>query len=764
MAVSVVAGIALGWAALRAPGVVPAQAPATVFSAERAMVDLRAIAAEGRPTGSPANAAARERILGALRATGLDPVLQETTAVDARPGAARTARVVNVLARIEGTAGSDDAVLFAAHYDTFSAATPSASDDGLGVAALLETLRAVQAGPRPVNDLVFLFTDAEERVSLGARAFTAEHAWAGDVRVMVNVEAAGTEGPTLLLDVTPDSGPLVNAVADGVRDPAAFSFLPLMWQVAPNGDDMEVFRQDLRRPGTDLIGNVFDRAAYHTARDNLATLDERSVQHAGEHVLSLARFLGATSWDQVTGPDRVFFETLPGVVTSYPASWALPLALVVSAALAVLTVLGVRHARLRLRTVISSAALCVGMVPVAVAVGALVWAVVEALSPTVRDTLVISTVAPYDAGPYLVAVVAVTVAVASAIFLWWGRRAGMASVAAGAGLAWAVLAILTSALIPGASYLFTWPLACALLPLGICVLGNRSGWAELIATGVAVVVAVALWTPAVAVMFLAFGPKFPGLPVSVAGVWMIFVAMLAALLAFALEAASRWRRWLVPVVAAVIGVATLGYAVLTAAFDASHPKPNGVSYELDADAGTASWVTADAELDPWTSQFITGPTEPADYEVFVLPAFALQGVRTAAPMLDLPAPVVERLNVPVRDGLQRYRITSPRGARNALIHVTADAEIVEARIDGKPLIPASRDLRIGYAGVPARGVELALRTAGQGQVRVRVQDTSEGLPTVPGWAVPAREPWMMPLLTMAADPTRISKTYSFPVT
>lgn len=112
-----------------------------------------------------------------------------------------------MLARVEGTAGSDDAVLFAAHYDTFSAATPSASDDGLGVAVLLETLRVVQAGPRPVNDLIFLFTDAEERRSLGARAFTAEHAWARDVRVMVNVETAGAEGPTLLLDVTPDSGP-----------------------------------------------------------------------------------------------------------------------------------------------------------------------------------------------------------------------------------------------------------------------------------------------------------------------------------------------------------------------------------------------------------------------------------------------------------------------------------------------------------------------------------------------------------------------------
>jgi hypothetical protein len=327
-----------------------------------------------------------------------------------------------------------------------------------------------------------------------------------------------------------------------------------------------------------------------------------------------------------------------------------------------------------------------------------------------------------------------------------------------------VLAILTSALVPGASYLFTWPLACALLPLGVWVLGYRSGWTELVATGAAVVVSVALWTPAVVVMFLAFGPKFPGLPVSVAGVWMIFVAMLAGLLAFALGLASRWRRWAVPVVAAVIGVATLSYAVLAAGFDASHPKPNGVSYELDADAQTAWWVTADEELDPWTSQFITGPTEPTEYEVFVLPAFGLQGVRSPAPLLDLPAPVVERLNGPTRDGLQWYRITSPRGARNALIDVAADGGIVEARIDGKPLTPAGRDLRIGYAGVPTGGVELALRTAGPGQVRVRVQDTSEGLPTVPGWAVPAREPWMMPLPTMAADPTRISKTYSFQVT
>ena len=44
---------------------------------------------------------------------------------------------------------------------------PGAADDGSGVAALLETARALRSGPPPRNDVIFLFTDGEEQRPAG---------------------------------------------------------------------------------------------------------------------------------------------------------------------------------------------------------------------------------------------------------------------------------------------------------------------------------------------------------------------------------------------------------------------------------------------------------------------------------------------------------------------------------------------------------------------------------------------------------------------
>jgi hypothetical protein len=58
---------------LRPPAPVPADAPASEFSADRAMQHVRHIAQVPHPTGSPANAAAREYLLSVFRSYGLDP-------------------------------------------------------------------------------------------------------------------------------------------------------------------------------------------------------------------------------------------------------------------------------------------------------------------------------------------------------------------------------------------------------------------------------------------------------------------------------------------------------------------------------------------------------------------------------------------------------------------------------------------------------------------------------------------------------------------
>src|SRR5512136_2469069 len=64
------------------PRPLPVDAPATEFSAGRAMRDLEIITREPHPMGiSPAHAAVRDYLLGEIRTLGLEPQVQDTLGV-----------------------------------------------------------------------------------------------------------------------------------------------------------------------------------------------------------------------------------------------------------------------------------------------------------------------------------------------------------------------------------------------------------------------------------------------------------------------------------------------------------------------------------------------------------------------------------------------------------------------------------------------------------------------------------------------------------
>src|SRR5689334_25150286 len=80
----------------RPPSPVPATAPDTVFSAERAMRHVEAIAVRPHPMGSADHDRVRDYVMQQISALGLKPQLQVTTAVGTRYQVA--GRVQNVLA------------------------------------------------------------------------------------------------------------------------------------------------------------------------------------------------------------------------------------------------------------------------------------------------------------------------------------------------------------------------------------------------------------------------------------------------------------------------------------------------------------------------------------------------------------------------------------------------------------------------------------------------------------------------------------------
>ena len=166
------------------------------------MLHVAAISKRPHPVGSAEHAAVRDCILRTLAESGLRAEIQKATAVgQTRSWAASTE---NIVARLQGS-GSGKSVLLVAHYDSVPASF-GASDDGAGVAALLETARVLKSLPRLKRDIVFLFTDGEELGLLGTQAFVAEHPQAENAGVVLNFEARGTSGPAILFETSKRNG------------------------------------------------------------------------------------------------------------------------------------------------------------------------------------------------------------------------------------------------------------------------------------------------------------------------------------------------------------------------------------------------------------------------------------------------------------------------------------------------------------------------------------------------------------------------------
>ena len=127
----------------------------------------------------------------------------------------------NVLARLPGKTRPDEVVMYGAHWDAYGIGPadaqgrtmrPGANDDGLGVAAVLETARAFAKGPRPARSVVFALWTGEERGLLGSETYT-QHPVYPAAKTVANLtfdilQTAGPSHDVLLV------GPGQNALED----------------------------------------------------------------------------------------------------------------------------------------------------------------------------------------------------------------------------------------------------------------------------------------------------------------------------------------------------------------------------------------------------------------------------------------------------------------------------------------------------------------------------------------------------------------------
>lgn len=715
------------------PRPVPADAPSTAFSAERAMRHLRLIAQQPRPTGSPAAARARDYLRVQLAALGMQAQVQRGMAVDEeQPTHFHAGVVENVVGRLRGT-GDGRAVLLAAHYDS-PGASPGASDDGVAVAALLEAARALRANGPLRADVIVLFTDGEEFGPLGSKVFMAEHPWAKDVRMVLNFEARGSAGPSIMFQTSAGNGTLIRALGT-TSTPVGSPISQAVYHALGNSSDFDVFAA-AGLPGMDFAV-VGDQINYHNRTDSLANVERASLQHHGDYAVQLTRYFGNRDLEAQPEPDAVYFNLSVLALVRYPLGLAVPFGVTALVALAAAVALGVRR---RILSVSRTAAGLGAAVAVSLLAGATSWAMWQLIASLRPGYDLLLNGAGYHSGVYLAAFCVATAALTAEWFRRFRRRLGLEHLIVGVALWWALLLTASLAVLPEAAHLFTWPLvamAGALFHRIVRPSGSASSGRRMLAFAPAVVLAIVLFGPVLYLLLLAVGPQFAwiGMPL-LAGVVTLSVPFLPG--------SGRASRG-VPLAGAVAAVVLLVVAMAVGGFEARQPRPNNFFYALDSDSGTAVWGTVDSRPAEWTRNY--APTARGSR----LPTFFRMpyDFRTGpAPTAPLAGPTVRVVSNTVTGGVRTVHLNarSGRGAPILELISTSDARIRAATVEGRRIPNPHRQDPFGYRwslhfiAPPPAGLDVVLEVESTRPLPLRLLDRSYSIEEVPSLRGLVRRP------------------------
>lgn len=339
------AGILLGFFAMRTPEPYEGDDD-TAFSASRVREIIGEIAKEPHPVDTPAHERVRKYLCSQLASLGLQPVRGDPDSEDSY--VVETNGCKNILAMLDGA--SDNAILLMAHYDS-ARNSYGAADDGYGIATILEILRAIKAQNVPLlNDIMILFTDAEELWMKGAKGEIKHHLDRyKNVLLVVNVEAYGIKGPPLMFETGDKNASVVSYYAKHARNPVAYSFTAAYYSFMRDDTDFAVFRNY----GFDGLNfGVIDGFEYHhTPNDHPDNIDVRSLQHYGDQVFPIAKsFVSDPSVSSelfTSNTNKQFFTVFPGILVSYSETVSTVLAALAAVLSVALFVAGCRSRRIK---------------------------------------------------------------------------------------------------------------------------------------------------------------------------------------------------------------------------------------------------------------------------------------------------------------------------------------------------------------------------------------------------------------------------------
>mgnify|MGYP006098858187 FL=1 len=601
----------------------PASISETKFSTERALIHLREITKAPHYIGTEEHARVREYIVEQLNGLGLKTEIQEGFIMN--PKWKSLDKPKNILAKIKGS-GNGKSLLLLSHYD--SALTPSfgASDAGSGVVTILETIRAFQASAKtPTNDIIILFTDAEEVGLDGARLFVKNHPWAKNVGIALNFEARGSGGPSnMIVETNSGNKNLINAFMEAdVKFPVASSLMYSIYKMLPNDTDSTVLRQ-----GGDIDGFFFafidDHFDYHTANDNFENLDRNTLQHQGEYLLPLVHYFADADLSSLkSSEDHVYINVPILKMISYPFAWIIPMLILAISVFTILIVYGLN------KKVLSGKTIARSFVPFLLAfvscglIGFYGWKLLLVLYPQYSE---IQHGFTYNGHIYISFFVLVSLAILFGVYHRYSKKTNVASLLIAPLIFWLLINVIVAIYLKGAAF-FIIPVFLGLLSLWILIRQEKPNLILMVIIG--------------ALAIFMFVPLIQFFPVGLGLKMLVGSCLITALLFGILLPVFGFysKKGILSAVFILLAIVFFIKAHLTSNFTAERQKPNSLVYYYDADTDETYWATYDKILDDWTKGYLgENPEEASNYITYASGSKYAKGYSFAveAPAKNIP--------------------------------------------------------------------------------------------------------------------------------
>lgn len=742
------------------PEPLPATAPDSLFSADRAAGYIREVSSVPHPLGSTADASVRSYIVTQLRALGLTPKLDTSVVTGSFEGLHYAATVINISARIAGSQNTK-AVLLMAHYDSVPTG-PGASDDGSGVATILETLRALRHSTPLRNDVLACFTDGEEEGMMGAQALSANEKELRNIGVALNFEARGTSGPSIMFESSEPNRWLINSLAGSAPSPVATSLAADAYKRLPNNTDFSW----LKSKGIAGLNFAFIGSAerYHSMSDNFSNIDVRSIQHDGSYSLSLTKAFGNMALPSHESGDDIYFNFFWPNMVHYPANLNGTFSILAAIIYLLMLYVGIKKGVIRMPKLILGMLLPVMPIALFGPGTYFLWKLIQSAYPESQYFIF---GAFYGSGIFLFSLILLALGGTTAFYIYARKFFRSSEMAAGVLLWWLILTFAATQYLPHGAYFFQWPLIFSSFALLLFFLAPRSDFRSPIVLPVLLVGAVpGIYLAAQMIYFLFL---MGALPIISASVIVITILSVGTILPHIAIISSR-KKWLLPIAVSAAALLSAGWAIHRHTIDTQHPKSDAIDYGLDLDDSTAYWLSPDESTDEWTSQFMRGPI-PTDSVPDFFPGGQATNLASRASAVMMPAAAVSLVSDSADHGAQSMTLlVKPSAAgQSVVLSVPEEFHVISASVNGHTIpdsvsiFPAGRrnSWILFCPGIPDSGYTVRLLLpAGQKMVLESVE-TIEGIPQAGRLPSCPRPGSIIRRPFVTTDASLVMKTYTF---